>query len=163
MSIKTEQLKNVIDAAALTVTAQHLMRNGEEWVVATEHTFDATALPDHIRDHVTAYGIKAFLGDRTSDFRKLGIPAAMEAMTDLWALMEAGQLSKPRQAGGGVDRALIHLVANLKGESLIWAEAQLKALPKESRQAIAEKHAKELAKVRAELATANEGDLTDLL
>lgn len=164
MTTKTEQLKTNLDATSQTCTFQHLTRKGDEWVVQDSREYCAGALPDPINDHLLAYGIKGFLGDRTSDFRKHGIPAAMEAMDDLWELLKSGQLSRPRTSTGGLDRALVHLVAELKDQSLPWAEAQLKALSKELRDSLAEKYADDLARIRADLSQAGgSSELGDLL
>lgn len=165
MTTKTEQLRANIDAVNLTCTMEHVVRKGDEWEVANSQTFDANDLPAPIRDHLLAYGIKGFLGDRCSQFRSHGIISTLDAMGDVWALLEKGMLSAPRKTTAkGIDRALVHLVAEKKDLTLAGAEAALKKITKETRDAIANnpEHATRLAEIRLELASASTVDLGDL-
>lgn len=163
MSTKTSQIKNTMDLSRMVCVTEYQVRKGDEWETADSREWNFDALPASVQNHVSLYGIKGFLGDRTSDARKEGPAATLAAMDDLWALMLTGQLSRPRVNAGGLDRALVHLVAELKGLALPAAEAALKALTKETREAIATKYAERLAEIRSEAQQGAAVDLGDLI
>lgn len=164
MATKTSRvITNILVADEITeFTFQ--TRKGEEWENVRTESFCFSDVPEHIQTHLALYGIKGFLGDRCSQFRSHGEQAYLDSTVELWEWLKKGELGAPRKAAAGaIDRALVHLVAELKGQPLTWAEAQLKALPKETREALAEKYAERLAALRVELAGGAAGGLDDLL
>lgn len=134
---------------------------GEKFEEMRRVEFDLKALPIEMEKLCTAYGLRAILADRTSDAKKLGINK-LDWMQEVFDMLATGQWNKARTVGGGIDRALVHLITTLKGCTAIEAEAALKHAGKEAREALAAKYADQLEAVREELATAESVDLTDL-
>ena len=134
---------------------------GEKFEEKRKLEFNVNELPTHIVDLCANYGLRAILADRTSDAKKLGINK-LDWMAETFSMLADGLWNKKRVAGGGIDRALIHLIVSLRECTAIEAEAALKQTTKEWRDAIGEKYTDELATIRADLASADSVDLTDL-
>lgn len=162
--MKNSQIKCIVEG--LNISFLHQIRDSEgEWKTEKELDFCSENLPAAMREHMEGYGLRALLQDRASDFRKHGESEYLKAISEYYDLFASGILKKAVVRKGGIDRALVQLIAELKSKPLVWAEAQLKAVPKEVKEALAEVHAERLKEIRAELATvvAEDGALADLL
>jgi hypothetical protein len=136
---------------------------GSEFTPIRSESFSYQDLPDTIRQLLTAYGLRALLSDRTSDAKANGVNK-FDWMKQVYEQLQAGDWFAKRQGGGGgIDYALVTLVAELKGITPIEAEAALRKVDKAVRDAIAEAHAVRLARIRAERIKAVDADLTDLI
>lgn len=165
---KTEMLKCVVGVD--TVTFQHVKRTGEEWAVEQEMIIDCNSIPDKLEDgdsfaSMKAYGIRAFLSDRTSQFREFGIASTMAEMGAVYLQLRSGVYRAKRKAAGKSDLDLLaQAVANVKGLTFEVAKASVKALDKDRQDrlrkapAIAEALA-ELAKATAQAETVELDDL----
>lgn len=134
---------------------------GEKFVEGRKVEFATAALPDNINALCLAYGLRAVLADRTSDAKSLGVNK-LDWMSDVYDMLAGGEWNKKKVANGGVDRAMVHLIVDLKKCTAIEAEAALKASTKEFKDAIKEKYADKLAAIRKDLSSAEAVDLTDL-
>jgi hypothetical protein len=173
MTTKNEMLK--CDLTADTVTFIHMVRNENGDFVegpTKPLVFDCNDVEDTLVNgegfaSMKAYGLRAFVCDRSSDFRKHGIAAYMDAMQDVFDTTLAKGLFKAKKATkvGAIDPLLIAAIAELKSIELAQAEKSLKALSKEQRDSIAANaKVKELMAVLAsEKASAEAVDLDDLL
>ena len=164
MAIKTAQVK--CEVAGNKIMFVHQKRNSDgEWETITQKAYDAAQLSESLQGHLTGYGLRALLQDRASDFRKHGELEYLKAIDEYFDLFMTGELRKTTVRASAIDKALVHLIAELKGESLAWAEAQLKAAPKSLKDALLETYADRLTEIRGELsiATGSSEALTDLL
>jgi hypothetical protein len=134
--------------------------SGEKFTEIRRVDFFPNELPEHIIDLCTNYGLRAILADRTSDATKLGINK-LEWMAEIFEQLTKGEWNKKRVATGGVDRALVHLIVELKGCTAIEAENALKASTREFKDALKDKYADELDRIRNDL-NKPAIDLTDL-
>ena len=164
MATKTNTLKCEINTNLNQITFKECRRDADDkWEVLNQESFNWHDLPTASQEFVRLYGLRALLADRTSDAKRLGVDK-LAWMKEVYADLHAGNIHKKRAGGAaGVDAALAHLISRLKKISLVEAEAALKAVPKETRDALAAKYAEDLAAIRKELANAEEVDLDDLL
>ena len=162
MTIKTHTLKCDLDPAAGTVHYKQCVRNGEDWNVTSDALFNLDALPNEIQDWCAVYGLRAVLADRTSDAKKLGIDK-LEWMREIYEMFKGGDWNKPRASGAQVDKALVHLIVELKGCTAVEAEAALRQAGKEWIEAAKERYAEDLARIRRELVSAPALDLDGLI
>ena len=165
---KTEMLRCVVLEHA--VTFEHVKRNGDNWEVVDSLVIDCNAVPSRLEDgdgfaSMKAYGIRAFLSDRTSQFREYGISKTLESMGEVYDQLKAGIYRTKRKATGKSDLDLLaQAVANVKGLTFEVAKASVKALDKDRQDrlrkapAIAEALA-ELAKATAQAETVELDDL----
>lgn len=122
---------------------------------------DIPSTDNNIVAYLTNYGLRAILADRTSDAKNLGVNK-LDWMQEIFEQFKQGQWTVKRVATGGVDRAMIHLIVELKGCTAIEAEGALKQASKEWKEAVKEKYEDELTRIRKDLAAASVVDLTDL-
>lgn len=143
------------------------------WEEYDFRVYELTGLPEHFSDGdelrtLAGYGLRAWLADRTSQFRKLGPAAVLQAMDSYfaeclqkgqWAMKKAAAAKAPR-----IDPALVAVVAKMKGIPHATAEAAIGQLEAGALAALTAKLADAIAKERALMATAGSGvDLGDLL
>lgn len=141
-----------------TMTAKLMEKAGDEWRELAE--FDWSLIPLAVQDELSLYGLRAALADRTSDAKKLNVNKA-EWMQEVFQQFKNGDWKKKAVRAAGVDRALVHLIVELKECNAIQAEAALKAAGKDFATALKTKYADRIAAINAEL---NEPaiDLTDI-
>jgi len=162
MTKKTTTLKCEIDSAMMSITYAECKRGEDDkWQAIHEDQFNFDSLPDNVKEWLALYGLRAALADRTSDAKRLGVNK-LAWMREIYDQFANGQIHKPRASVGGVDKAIVQLVVQLKGCDAIAAEKAIKGASKEWRDAIKDKYADELAAIRAELAGVSAVDLTDL-
>lgn len=133
---------------------------GEEFNESRRVDFRVDALEPEIQTMCLQYGLRAILADRTSDAKRLGINK-LDWMSEVYAQLADGQWEAKRESKGSVDRALVHLIVELKGCTAIEAEAALKHASKDFKTQLAERYDEELARIRAEM-NKPAIDLTDL-
>lgn len=136
-------------------------KKGEKFEPLRTLDFSYNNLSSEMKQLLTAYGLRALLSDRTSDAKSLGANK-LDWMAEVYKDLEQEQWFKKRVATGGIDRAMIHLIVELKGCTAIEAEAALKQADKAWKTAVSEKYSEELARIRSDLAAASAVDLTDL-
>lgn len=165
---KTEMLKCIVTDKS--VTFQHVKRAGDDWEVFEEMEVQCASVPDVLVDgdgfaSMKAYGIRAFLSDRTSQFREYGIKHTMQEMQQVAAMLQNGVYRAKRKASAVSDLDLLaQAIAAIKGLSLEVAKASVKALDKErqdklrSQPAVAAK----MAELRSAVAEAETVELDDL-
>lgn len=172
-TVKNETL--VCEVNVDSITFKHMERNSAgEFQVVGSASFACSSVPDMLENgdsfaSMKAYGIRAFLNDRSSDFRKHGISAYMGAMQDVYDNLLVKGLYKAKRTGKApsVDTLLIQAIAQLKGISAAQAEVSVKALTKEQRAKLAANPAvanlmKELAQVKREAEATNLDDLLSI-
>lgn len=144
-----------------------------KWEVQDSFVVKCDEVPDQLVNgddfaSMKAYGIRAFLCDRSSDFRKYGAKAYFEAIQAAYAstlavgVYKAQRESKARSAG--LDPLLVQAIADMKRITPDSAIASLKALSPEQLAGL-KKHAAVQAAIQAAreaLAEAEAVDLTDL-
>ena len=143
------------------------------WEEYDFRVFNLSGLPETFTDGdelrtLAGYGLRAWLADRTSQFRKLGPQAVLEAMDSYfaeclqkgqWAMKKASAAKAPR-----IDPALVAVVAKMKGIPHATAEAAIGQLDAGALAALTAKLAAAIAEERAAMAEAAAGlDLGDLL
>lgn len=114
------------------------------------------------------YGLRAWLADRTSQFRKIGPDAVLQAMDSYFdECLKKSLWVMPRATGGKaprIDPALIAVIVRMKNIPHATAEAALSKLSPDDLAALTAKLADAIAKERALMATAGADlDLGDLL
>jgi hypothetical protein len=166
---KTEMLKCVVGEAL--VTFQHVRRDGEEWKVVSELAIDCDAVPNRLEDgegyaSMKAYGIRAFLSDRTSQFREFGIAGTLAEMSNVYEALKNGVYRTKRKSGGTKSDLdlLAQAVASVKGLTFEVAKASVKALDKERQDRLrkAPAIAEALAALAKATAAADTVELDDL-
>lgn len=166
---KTEMLKCVVTAD--TVTFQHVKRDGEEWKTVGELAIDCAAVPERLEDGETfasmkAYGIRAFLSDRTSQFREHGIQATLQEMAAVAEMLKSGVYRTKRSAGKKVnDRDVVaQAIAALKKVTMEVATASVKQLTAEQFESLKANPAvmAKVKELKAAVADAEVVDLDDL-
>lgn len=166
---KTEMLKCVVTAE--TVTFQHVKRDGDNWAVADELNIACASVPDKLEDgdgfaSMKAYGIRAFLSDRTSQFREHGIPATLAEMRAVYDMLCHGVYRTKRSAGKKVnDRDIVaQAIAALKKVSMEVATASVKQLTAEQFESLKVNPAvaAKVKELKAAVADAEVVDLDDL-
>lgn len=143
------------------------------WKEMIRFTVDLGEVPDQLLCNdgsvtsAKAYGVRALLCDRASDFRSHGVIEYVKEIERVFGLTLAlGRFDAERAAAAGrkatVSVYLAQAVANVKGMEIGQAMAALGKLDKDQLALIKEKLAKEVAAL--ELAANSETiDLTDLL
>ena len=149
--------------------------NGEEvWQESSRFEIDCAAVSDKLENgdsfaSMKAYGIRAFLLDRTSQFREFGPAVCMDRIREHFNDTLALGVYKAKRAAsapkGALDPLLAQAVADVKGIPLDQALASLKALTPEQRKQISSnaKIAERMAALRQETAEADIVSLDDLL
>lgn len=152
-----------------------VVSNGEEnWQMQSVFEIMLSSVADRLENgdgfaSMKAYGIRAFLLDRTSQFREFGPAVCMERIREHFNETLAVGIYKAKRAAsapkGALDPLLAQAVSDVKGIALDQALASLKALTPDQRKQIASnaKIAAALAVLRQETAEADVVDLADLL
>lgn len=173
------RLHYALVGTTVTVTAHTGASNSEytETDIVKQVTVDANDFPasfttgsEDVTKSLAGYGLQKLLQDRTSQVAGDVIAklTAMEAEAN--RLKESGQWSERKEAAertprGKVDNFLARAIAELKGIPVVQAEASVKALEKEQREALSAnpKVADIIARLKAEAKDAQAADLSDLL
>lgn len=143
----------------------------KDWPVTDTVEIDLTKIPDRLVCNdgsftsLKAYGARALLMDRASDFRKFGALEYMREMDRLYKeLLLNGRFDAERKASGPrIDPALVQAVAAAKGLDLATAQAAVAKLSEDQRAAIAGKLATEIAAIKAAKVEVADDLLADLL
>lgn len=164
-----------VEADQITFVWQKKVIEGtsETWQQQADLNIQCNEVADRLENgdsfaSMKAYGIRAFLSDRSSDYRKFGPEETMKAMASIYAeTLAVGVYKAKRVTGGkagGIDPLLVGAVAKLKKISDLQAMAALKAYSKDQREAIAKnpKVVDLMAELRAQAAQAETADLGDL-
>ncbi len=163
-------------AAAVRYAAQHCVgfdtKGDLIWEELDHREYGIADLPavfadgDQLRT-LAGYGLRAWLADRTSQFRKMGPAAVLQAMDSYYAeCLQKGLWAMPRATGAkrGIDPALVAVVAKLKNIPYATAEAALGKLEADALTVLTAKLADKIAAEREAMATAGSGiDLGDLI
>ena len=149
-------------------------RNDDDsWADVSKAEFDTSLVKDKVYEDgesFLAYGVRAWLADRTSQFRKVGSELeVLKAMQDYWAI--ATDPKEPRwnqkRAGAGktsIDPAMVRLIAELTGISEAVAMENVKKASKETLEALKAKYDEKYQAIAKEIAQeAGSVDLNDLL
>lgn len=160
------------------VTFKHEVKaiaNGEEtWQENSRFEIACDSVSDKLENgdsfaSMKAYGIRAFLLDRTSQFREFGPAVCMQRIQEHFNETLAVGVYKAKRAvsakAGSLDPLLAQAVSDVKGIALDQALASLKALTPDQRKQIASnaKIAERMAALRQETAEADIVSLDDLL
>ena len=156
------------------VTFLYQTRNDDDsWYTVESVKFDCSLVKDKVYEDgesFLAYGVRAWLADRTSQFRKVGSELeVLKAMQENWAM--ATDPTEPRwnqkravSAKTSIDPALVRLIAELTGISEAVAMENVKKASKETLDALKVKYAEQYQKIAKEIAQeAGSVDLNDLL
>ena len=150
----------------VTFTAETKIKG--EWIAVAAKSFNYNDFTDSFPtgETIRAYGLRAWLADRTSQLRSSSKPAEiLEAMESYFEkCLQAGQWKLERSASGPqIDRALVHMITTMKRISAVQAEAALKKLTKEDRETLKQRYAEQYKAAQQELKEAEQIDLDDLL
>ena len=153
----------------VTFSAQTRLHGDAPWETLASKTFSYASFSDQFPNGETirAYGLRAWLADRTSQFKgTISNAALLDVMENYFnQCLAAGQWNMPRAAGSPqVDRVLVLMISKMKNCGSLVAEANLKKLTPEQRSAIKERYADLYAEAEQELreAKATELGLEDL-
>ena len=149
-------------------------RNDDDsWEDVSKAEFDTSLVKDIVYENgesFLAYGVRAWLADRTSQFRKVGSELeVLKAMQDYWAMATDPQEPRwnQKRASGtkaSIDPALVRLIAELAGISEAVAMENVKKASKETLDALKAKYAEKYQAIAKEIAKeAGSVDLNDLL
>ena len=149
-------------------------RNDDDsWADVSKAEFDTDLVKDIVYENgesFLAYGVRAWLADRTSQFRKVGSELeVLKAMQEYWAT--ATDPTEPRwnqkRASAGktsIDPAMVRLISELAGISEAVAMENVKKASKETLEALKAKYAEKYQAIAKEIASeAGSVDLNDLL
>ena len=169
---KTSQI--ACDFIGSQVKFAYQIRNDDDsWATIETASFDTNLVKDIVYENgesFLAYGVRAWLADRTSQFRKVGSELeVLKAMQEYWAM--ATDPTEPRwnqkRAGGtkaSIDPAMVRLIAELAGISEAVAMENVKKASKETLEALKAKYADKYQAIAKEIAKeAGSVDLNDLL
>ena len=153
--------------------AYQIRYEDDSWATMETATFDTNLVKDIVYENgesFLAYGVRAWLADRTSQFRKVGSePEVLKAMKEYWAM--ATDPTEPRwnqkrsvSAKTSIDPAMVRLIAELAGISEAVAIENVKKASKETLEALKVKYAEKYQAIAKEIAKeAGSVDLNDLL
>ena len=149
-------------------------RNDDDsWYTVESIKFDCSLVKDIVYENgesFLAYGVRAWLSDRTSQFRKAGSELeVLKAMQEYWAM--ATDPTEPRwnqkRASAGkasINPAMVRLIAELAGISEAVAIENVKKASKEVLEALRIKYAEQYKEILKDIAQeAGSVDLNDLL
>ena len=156
------------------VTFLYQTRNDDDsWYTVESVKFDCSLVKDIVYENgesFLAYGVRAWLADRTSQFRKVGSELeVLKAMQEYWAM--ATDPAEPRwnqkRASAGkasIDPAMVRLIAELTGIGEAVAMENVKKASKETLEALKVKYAEKYQAIAKEIAQeVGSVDLNDLL
>ena len=153
--------------------AYQTRNDDDSWCTVETAEFDTNLVKDVVYENgesFLAYGVRAWLADRTSQFRKVGSELeVLKAMQDYWAM--ATDPTEPRwnqkrsvSGKASIDPAMVRLIAELTGISEAVAMENVKKASKETLEALRAKYAEQYQKIAKEIASeAGSVDLNDLL
>ena len=153
--------------------AYQIRYEDDSWATMEIATFDTNLVKDIVYENgesFLAYGVRAWLSDRTSQFRKVGSePEVLKAMKEYWAM--ATDPNDPqwqqKRAGGSkasIDPAMVRLIATLANISEAVAIENVKKAGKETLDALKAKYKDQYQAIAKEIAAeANAVDLGSLL
>ena len=153
--------------------AYQIRNDDDSWATVETATFDTDLVKDIVYENgesFLAYGVRAWLADRTSQFRKVGSELeVLKAMQEYWAM--ATDPTEPRwnqkRASAGkasIDPAMVRLIAELAGISEAVAMENVKKASKEVLEALRIKYAEQYKEILKDIAQeAGAVDLNDLL
>ena len=169
---KTSQIACVF--LGTSVIFKYQTRNDDDtWSTVSKAEFDTNLVKDIVYENgesFLAYGVRAWLADRTSQFRKVGSELeVLKAMQEYWAM--ATDPTEPRwnqkravSAKASIDPAMVRLIAELAGISEAVAMENVKKASKETLEALKAKYAEKYQAIAKEIASeAGSVDLNDLL
>ena len=155
------------------VTFKQQTRNADDsWETVKQVEFDCEAVKDLVYENgetFLAYGVRAWLADRTSQFRTLGEKAVLDAMQDYWKMATdptdpQWTAKRSRSGSAAVDPALVRLISEMANISEMLALENVKKADKDMLSAIKAKYASRYASIKQELINEAEGiDLNNLL
>ena len=156
------------------VTFLYQTRNDDDsWYTVESIKFDCSLVKDIVYENgesFLAYGVRAWLADRTSQFRKVGSELeVLKAMQEYWAMATDPQEPRWNQkravsAKASIDPAMVRLISELTGISEAVAMENVKKASKETLEALKVKYAEQYQKIAKEIAKeAGSVDLNDLL
>ena len=156
------------------VTFLYQTRNDDDsWYTVESIKFDCSLVKDVVYENgesFLAYGVRAWLADRTSQFRKVGSELeVLKAMQEYWAMATDPQEPRWNQkrasaAKASIDPAMVRLIAELTGISEAVAMENVKKASKETLEALKAKYAEKYQAIAKEIAQeAGSVDLNDLL
>jgi hypothetical protein len=119
-------------APAMSVSV-NVIRREDDTVIETEH-FEASKIGENVRPDVALYGLSKLLQDRSSD-TPAG-PGKLNAMREVFALLESGTWERERKAGAPVVSAEVEALAALKGVAVAEIQTALRKYTKEQREQI---------------------------
>lgn len=153
--------------------AYQTRNDDDSWATVETATFDTNLVKDKVYEDgesFLAYGVRAWLADRTSQFRKVGSELeVLKAMQEYWAMATDPQEPRwnQKRASGNktsIDPAMVRLIAELTGISEAIAMENIKKASKETLEALRAKYAEQYQKIAKEIASeAGSVDLNDLL
>ena len=149
-------------------------RNDDDsWADVSKAEFDTDLVKDIVYENgesFLAYGVRAWLADRTSQFRKVGSELeVLKAMQEYWAMATdpTGPRWNQKRASAGktsIDPAMVRLISELAGISEAVAMENVKKASKETLEALKAKYAEKYQAIAKEIAQeAGSVDLNDLL
>ena len=153
--------------------AYQTRNDDDSWYTVETAEFDTNLIKDIVYENgesFLAYGVRAWLADRTSQFRKVGSELeVLKAMQEYWAM--ASDPINPqwnqKRAGAGktsIDPAMVRLIAELTGISEAVAMENVKKASKEVLEALRIKYAEQYKEILKDIAQeAGSVDLNDLL
>ena len=169
---KNSQIACTMDHGIVTFLYQ-IRNDDDSWTTVETATFDTDLVKNIVYENgesFLAYGVRAWLADRTSQFRKVGSELeVLKAMQEYWAM--ATDPAEPRwnqkRASAGkasIDPAMVRLIAELTGISEAVAMENVKKASKETLEALRAKYAEKYQAIAKEIAKeAGSVDLNDLL
>ena len=156
------------------VTFLYQTRNDDDsWYTVESIKFDCSLVKDIVYENgesFLAYGVRAWLADRTSQFRKVGSELeVLKAMQEYWAMAtdpKEPRWNQKRAVSGkaSIDPAMVRLIAELTGISEAVAMENVKKASKEVLEALRIKYAEQYKEILKDIAReAGSVDLNDLL
>ena len=160
-------------AGSIVEFAYQIRNDDDSWATVETATFDTDLVKDIVYENgesFLAYGVRAWLADRTSQFRKVGSELeVLKAMQDYWEMATDPQEPRWNQkrsvsAKASIDPAMVRLIAELTGISEAVAMENVKKASKETLEALKVKYAEQYQKIAKEITKeAGSVDLNDLL
>lgn len=153
--------------------AYQIRNDDDSWATVETATFDTNLVKDIVYENgesFLAYGVRAWLADRTSQFRKAGSELeVLKAMQEYWEM--ATDPKEPRwnqkravSAKSSIDPAMVRLISELTGISEAVAMENVKKASKEVLEALRIKYAEQYKEILKDIAQeAGSVDLNDLL
>ena len=153
--------------------AYQIRNDDDSWATVETATFDTDLVKDIVYENgesFLAYGVRAWLADRTSQFRKVGSELeVLKAMQEYWAMATDPQEPRWNQkrnvsAKSSIDPAMVRLIATLANISEVVAIENVKKASKETLEALKAKYKEQYQAIAKEIAAeAGYVDLNDLL